>query len=188
MVRRLLVPKNRINIPGLIAGILILYILYTNEPWWTLKAIGENPTFQALVAPYRIEIEIMGKPVDSPIIHYTVLAGKITYLLMALTTITASLIPGKQWSKSLIGYRALTMIIFTVATLYIGLYTIKNTLAITLPLTGTAETIYKLPYETGTIQVYTPVKAEFTTTFYLAITATILAVIAKTLIKKKEEN
>jgi|Deesub1362A_J573_1020465.scaffolds.fasta_scaffold00008_166 hypothetical protein len=187
-MRNILIPGNKVNIPALAAGILILYILYTNEPWWTLTAVGENPTFKALVAPYRIEIEIMGKPVDSPIIHYITLSGTISYLLIGLSSIAAAFLPQKPWSKSLIGYRAITMIIFTVATLYISLYTIKNMLGITLPLIGMAETTFKLPYETGTINIYTPVEAYFTQTFYLALIAAILAAIARTLTGKEEEE
>ena len=187
MVRKYLVPSNRINILGLMAGIIILYILYTNQPWWVLSAIGDKPTFKAAIAPYLINIEILDKPVNSPIIKYVVLSGTITYLLTGILCILSSFLPNKPWSKNIIGYRPLVMLILTLTTLYIGLHMVRNMVGVTLPYYGTAITLFQLPYETGTINVYTSVKAEFTRTFYIAVVAALLATCARIVIGISEE-
>lgn len=188
MVRNILVPMNRVNIPALVAGILILYILYTGAPWWTLTALGESPTFKADVAPYLISIEILDKPVDSPILKYIMLSGMISYLLIGVTCLAAAFIPDREWSKPVIGYRAIIMIFLTLTTLYFGLYMVRRLIGVSLPFYGTATALFKFPYETGTINVYTPVKAVFTQTFYLAVIAAILAAIGRILTGKSGEE
>jgi hypothetical protein len=115
-VRKALTLGYRLNIPALLAGIIILYIIYKGEPWWILTAVGKIPTFKAEVAPYIINIVILNKPVDAPIITYIVLSGYLTYLLVGIATIIGSLIPSREISKSLIGYRSLTIPVLSIVT------------------------------------------------------------------------
>ena len=188
MIRKILVPGNKLNIPALIGGLIIIYIVLYGGPWWTLVAMGANPTFKAGVAPYQIYIEILGKPVDIPIFKYLILSGYLSYLVIGLLSIIGSFLPSREISKTLIGYRAIAMKIFTVITLYLGLIAVKNMLKVDIPLIGTTIMNFKLPYETGVINVETPIEAGFTLTFYIAVTAAILLLIGRLLTGKQKNT
>ncbi len=187
MIRKILVPGNKLNIPALIGGLIVIYIVLYGGPWWTLTATGANPTFKVGVAPYQIYIEILGKPVDIPILKYLILSGYLSYLAIGLLSVIGSFLPSKEISKALIGYRAIAMKIFTVITLYLSLIAVKNMLKVDIPLIGSTVMNFKLPYEAGVINVETPIEAGFTLTFYIAVTAAILLLIGK-LLSGKQKN
>lgn len=185
-VRNILVPGDRVNILALIAGALILYMLYLDGAWWTIYAVGDNPTFTAIVAPYKIGISILGKPVNVPIIPYVELSGFLTYLFIGLGCIIGGLIPNKEISKSLIGFRALSIPIITIFTIYLGLSVAKNYVNVAVPIFGSTELQLQIPYRSNVIKTYTLVNAEFTYTYYIALTAGILAALGRILTGKKE--
>ena len=171
--------RNKFNIPAFIAGVIIIYIVYSHDPWWILTAVGDNPTFYAYVAPYMIDISILGNPINLPVIHYITLSGFLTYLAIGLACIIGAFFPSKDWSKSLIGYRALIVPIVTMITLYIGLTFARNYVDVNIPLVGSKIIIYKLHYGNTVINTYTQMKSIFTDTFYLAIIAGALASIGR---------
>ena len=186
-VRKALTLGYRLNIPALLAGIIILYIIYKGEPWWILTAVGEIPTFKAEVAPYIINIVILNKLVYAPIITYIILSGYLTYLLVGIATIIGSLMPRKEISKSLIGYRALTIPILSLVTIYIATIFVERVLGIKIPFIGYSTLIYSIPYQGSLIKTTTPMQAFFTDSYYLAIIAGILGVIGKLVAGVKEE-
>lgn len=186
-MKRVLLLGGKVNILAIVAGILMLYILYTGEPWWILTAVGDNPTFGAEIAPYKIVIEIMDRPVDIPLINYMVLSGYITYLLIGVVSIIGGLTAKYGWSEKLLGYRALIMIVATIGSLYLGLFAVENMIGIQLPFIGMDTILFQYPYQGETINIFTVVSSGFTDTFYLALVAAILVTIGKILVRKSYE-
>lgn len=181
MIRKILILGNRVNIPALIGGLITIYIALYGGPWWTLNAVGANPTFKAGIAPYQIYVELLGNPVNIPTLKYIILSGYLTYLAIGLLAVIGSFIPEKEVSKALIGYRAIIIKIFTVIIIYIGLIAVKTIFKIDIPIIGSTIVSFKLPYETGVINVETPVEAGFTMTFYIAVVAASLLAIGRLL-------
>ncbi len=63
----------RLNVIGLLAGFMLLYVALSDRPWWVL--IGgtvEEPTFLAEVSPFRVSVIILGKPVVIQILPYLI--------------------------------------------------------------------------------------------------------------------
>ncbi len=180
---KILTLNNRFNIPAFIAGVIMLYILYSDSPWWFLKAVGEKPTFEAYIAPYHIQIFILGKPIEAPIIYYAVLSGYLIYLLTGLLCILGSFYPGKGWSKSLVGYKGLIIPLATIITIYISLYAIRSYMNIDILLIGKGIIRFNLSYDSNIIRTSTEYVAGFTYTFYLALIAGVLSLIGRLSIK-----
>lgn len=184
-LRNILVPKGKVNIPAILAGILILYIVYSGGDWWIVYAIGEKPTFTAYIAPYNIDISILCKKVIVPIIPYIELSGFLTYLFIGIACIVGGVIPGRELSKALVGFRALTLPIITIITIYIGLIAARSYVNVDIPLIGETVIQLQIPYGTQAISTYTPIRSGFTVTYYITLVAGVLAVLGRLVTGKR---
>lgn len=186
-IRKALTLDYRLNIPALLAGMIILYITYKGGAWWVLTAVGSIPTFKAEVAPYIINIVILNKPVNAPIITYIVLSGYLTYILVGIATIVGAFIPRSEISKALIGYRTLTIPVLSIATIYIATIFVERTLGIKIPFIGSSILTYTIPYQDSIIKTYTPIQAFLTNSYYLALISGVLGVVGRLASGHKED-
>ena len=169
-----LILGGSINLPAFIGGIIFLYILFMGETWWVIKGLGENPSFYASVAPYNIEIIILGKPVYVPIIEYIVLSGYISMLWVGISTIIASLIPRKKLSSYLLGYKPVLMAFGFLLSVYIGVSIAETYVGVAIPMIGETTLYMEIDTQYGPINVYTPSIAYFTPSYFMVLVASIL--------------
>jgi hypothetical protein len=177
--------REKLNIPGLIGGLMVIYLVLFMEPWWVLRAVGEDPSFYAYISPFKIDIGIMGRTVDIPLLKYVVISGLLTYLWIGITSVIASLFPSRNFSRPLLGFRALIITLSIFITLYIGLRVARNYVDVTLPLIGTETLVMTIPYQDANIVITTPVEAYLTQAYYLMLVASILIAIGKIIIWRK---
>ncbi len=174
-----LILGDRINLPAFIGGLIFLYVLFEGEAWWIIKGLGENPSFYASVAPYNIDITILGKPVYVPIIEYIVLSGYISMLWVGISTTIASFIPRKKLSSYLLGYKPVLMTFGFLISIYMGVTIAETYVGITIPVMGESTLYMEIDTQYGPINVYTPSKAYFTSSYFIVLIASILIAIGK---------
>ena len=185
---KILTLNNRFNIPAFLGGILILYVVLSKSPWWVLEAVGERPTFSAYVSPYLININILGKPLEAPILYYAVVSGFLVYTLTGITCIIGAFYPKKRWSKTLIGFRGFIIPLFTTVMLYITLLMAKNYLNTDIPIVGRGVLEFSISYGGGDIHTYTTFIADFTNTYYIAVIAGILTLVGRLITGAEREE
>jgi len=170
---------RRVNIFALVSGIIIIYITYTGEPWWVIRAIGVNPTFYANIAPYKIEINIMDRGVDIPILKYITLSGLLSYQYTGLKNLLGSVIPWRRIRKYFIGVSPIMAPLIMILTLYLALSMVNMNMGISIPIVGESTMILNIASDGPIIKVYTNTSSSFTPTYILSLVAGILGVIAK---------
>ena len=170
----------RVNLLGLASALLLFYTALSNKPWWTITGgtVGEQ-SFLAEVSPFNIVVEILGKPVEVPILPYLNLAARLTILLAAVTIIIGSLLATRPWSKPLMNVRGLILPILFLAALYFGLSLAGSYVGVSLPLAGESTLEYVIHSGELKITTETPVEAAFTQEYWLALAAGILSTFGK---------
>ena len=170
---------KRVNVVGVIASILLLYVAFSNKPWWIL--IGgslEEHTYLVEVSPFIFHVEILERPMTIPIIPYLNLAAKLSILLAAITTFIGSLLATKRWSRPMISVKGLIIPITFMLSILIGLQVAK-TMGIDIPITG--EFIMKYTVRSGGLEIATetPSRSIITSEYWIALTAGVTSAIAK---------
>lgn len=170
----------RVNLLGLASALLLFYTALSNKPWWTMTGgtVGEQ-TFLAEVSPFNIVVEILGKPVEVPILPYLNLAARLSILLAAAMIFIGSLLAMRAWSKPLMNIRGLLLPIFFLAGLYFGLSLAGSYVGVSLPLAGESTLEYMIHSGEFKIATETPVVAAFTQEYWLALAAGIVSVLGK---------
>jgi len=170
----------RLNIMGLIAGVFLIYIAVSDKPWWILigGSVKEH-AFSAEISPFRTVIMVLGKTVDIPIVTYMNMGLRLSFLLMAATTILGSIFMRKYWSRGLISLAGfITPLAFPIL-LYIGLEMIKIRFGITIPMIGQSNLTYKMLLKGREIVIHAPVIAEITQDYWTALIIGIPSLVAK---------
>jgi len=174
-----LIIKGKINILGVIAAILVLAVVFMGKPWWTLR--GGEGFLEVTYSPTNIDITVLGKPINIPIIPYLTQAATIALALSAILLLVGSLIAGKSIGLSLtkVGYdKPLIITIVFTAALYMLPKMIGQTLGVGVPVTG--EKILTLETMIGGVKVHAsiPVKAELLAEYYVAWFASVIALVS----------
>lgn len=169
---------GRVNSIGVVASLLLLYVCFSNNPWWVLTGglEGEN-TILVEISPFMFHVEALQRPVVVPAIPYMNLAAELTLTLTAVTMLIGSIIPKKPWSKPLMGLSGILIPILFLAGLLISLRIAENYLKINIPISGESTVNYTL--EDAQIQI--PLRSLLTTEYYIAVSVGILSVLAKIL-------
>jgi hypothetical protein len=172
--------NGRVNLPGIAATLLLLYTVSSNRPWWRMHGcIEDQCTFSANISPFAIAVEILGRPVNVPIIPYLTLAARLSILLAAIAILVGSVLVRKPWSKPMISMTGLALPVTFLLGLFIGLKVAGSYLGIDLPLTGKFEMRYAVPYGGLSINVLTPAVASLTDDYWIALTAGAISALAK---------
>jgi hypothetical protein len=179
-VVRALSLNYRVNLLGLASALLLFYTALSNKPWWTMSggAVG-GQSFLAEVSPFSIVVEILGKPVEVPILPYLTLAARLTILLAAASILIASSLATKPWSKPLMNVRGLILPILFLATLYLGLSLAGSYVGVNLPLVGESTLEYVVHAGELNITTKTPMEAGFTQEYWLALAAGVVSAFGK---------
>jgi hypothetical protein len=164
----------KVNFFGIVASLLLFYIVLSNKPWWILR--GGEGIFYAAVSPFNVKIEILGKPVIVPIIFYLNLTATLSMLLAASTMLLGSFLAEKEWSRPMIGFKGLMLPILFLVGLVISLEFVKN-MGIAVPLMGEFILRYEIPIGQGII-TETPSVAMLTSDYWIALLAGIISVLA----------
>lgn len=170
----------KLNILGLLAGVMLLYVSLSGKPWWVL--IGgsmEEPTFLAEVSPFKVNIAILGKTVLIPMLPYLNLAATLSLLIASTGIIIGSLSISRDWSKPLISLKGLGIPLIFLATLYFGLQATQTYVGASIPLSGGFNLVYNIPYGDAIITSQTPSRTLIAPEYWIALTAGILSLIAK---------
>ena len=179
-VHRMLTINYRLNIMGLIAGLFLVYVAVSDEPWWILigGSVKEH-AFSAEISPFRTAITILCKPVDIPIVTYMNMGLRLSFLLMAATTILGSIFMKTSWSGRLISLAGfITPLAFPIL-LYISLEVVKMRFGITIPMIGRSNLTYKMLLEGREIVIHAPVIAEMSKDYWTALIIGIPSLVAK---------
>lgn len=176
---RLFMPYGRVNIAAILSGILFLYVLYSGDYWWVSYGVGAKPTFVAGVAPYRIDIVVLGRDVDIPAIPFIELSGLFTYIYVSIACLLAGFFPRHRYLRTLVGFRTILVPMVTHLTIYIGVFAVANLFGLNIPFVGESVVTMKFFVEGYDIVSETPVASRFTDTFYLVVLGGILALFAR---------
>ena len=132
------------------------------------------------LSPMDVRIEVLGESPDIPMMFYLTLGMKLTLVASAAAMAIYSLATTRAWYGNLLGFGykkpiwvTLLFVVAVFALTYIG-----GLLApIKIPLAGRSVASLDLPPVGGRIEI--PIAAGFTATFYLAIAAVVLALVAR---------
>jgi len=178
-IQKILTLNNRVNIPALISGVIVLfYTMLLQEPWWIVKS-EDNYTLIISYAPYKICCLILGRPVYIPIADYLSISGLLVFTLISILLIIGALIQNKNLAEILIGYRCFLIITLVPIILYTSLLCISIFAQISLPLVGSREVNWTIFLDNKPIKVTLLVSSEFTYVFYIMIICAILSLIGK---------
>jgi len=144
---------GRINLPALFAGIIFIYVALKRDYWWIAKSIGDKPTFFAGVAPYRIDIMILGKDVVVNGLPYIELSGFLTCVVVGVLALIGAFLPKKDLSKSMVGFRPLIIPVVIVISVYIGVMVAGRMIGTRIPFLGSSPIIFTLHYGSYTIYI-----------------------------------
>jgi hypothetical protein len=171
----------KINIVGVVSGLITLYLAILGGSWWVATGGAGGESFHAFISPFTFEVSILGNPLGVPLIEWLILASRIAFILAGLELIVASVLVHKDWSKSFIRLRILWTAILFVGSIYIGITLVQNITGIAIPLQGTTVLTYDVPGQAQTFTVEVPINTYFTHTFEVALVGGVSALLAKIL-------
>ncbi len=183
--------KARINIPGLIAGILLLLGIMLFSRLWVLKA-GEN-LLSLTVSLTGINLVIMGKEASIPIVKYLSISILLFSTLTAVMLITGSILASKKIGLSILRAISLNPLIFTIIftviiliTPYIIVNYLSSLLGLKTPIQFLGESTANMTLTTRGIELKLsiPIKGELQQGYYILWITSITALISR-IIKAK---
>jgi len=174
-----LIIKGKVNILGVIAAILVLVVVFTAKPWWTLK--GGEGFLEVSYSPFKIDVNVLGKPIVIPIVPYLTQAATIALVLSALMLLAGSLIADKSIGLSLtkVGYdKPLIVVLVFTGVLYMLPKMIGQAVGLEIPLTGGETLTLETMIGGMKVQASIPVEAQITIELYIAWVIAVIALIS----------
>jgi len=169
-----------VNWPGLACAVaastlVLLSFLYAS-PWWQAE-IGDNVA-QANISPLNYNANLIGTPIEVPIIWFANLSCKLLFIACAVAFFVYSVATRKSYSKNLLNFaykKPIIIFIFFVVMLVVASYIAGRFAGVNVPLSGTSV----LRMSVGEDTAYVPISTGFTWVFWLAAATTVLALVAK---------
>jgi hypothetical protein len=177
---------NKMNIVGLVAGILILVLIPISYfvPWWQFS-IGS--VAQINLSPVNFSMSLFGQTLNQPLMWAMNLGGILTLLFAGIIMILYSVIPNKSYSKKLLGFsynKPIYAIVLFVAELLVMYFAVKGIVGLEVPIAGSS--VIQLPSSMTSESVTVSVNAggAFMWPFYFAIAVAAVCIVARLYHKK----
>ena len=182
---------KRVNLFGIIAGILMLALPFMG-PWWR-ATVGTGAADVAL-SPFDYDVSLLEQPITSTLIGYFLLAARLSVVIGGALMIAGSVGPKRWWGRRLVRFGAMRvfwMIIGLIAILLVGAVFVNNILPSFLGGIVEEEVAMQLnlPYVTGattssiqvgdTATITAPITASLTEIFWVAVLVAALGVAAR---------
>lgn len=182
---------SRMNLPGLITGLLMLILPFMGA-WWK-ATVGEG-ALEVAISPFYYSLEFASVSLTSSLIGYFILAAKLTVLIGGGFMVLGSLRANTWWGRKLVNWGAMKivwMLISLVGIVVVGALLANNFLSSMLAgLIGEGATLdLGLPYLVGTgeasvtmedsVSLLAPVTTGLTLSFWLAALTAVLGMFTK---------
>ncbi len=163
--------NRKINVPGLIVGILTLIVPFLGA-WWELK-IGE--AFFLALDPFNPEMVLLGEKISIPVVYWLGISLKILIFLSGGLTILGS-ISSRWWSKHLVKFGS-TKLIWLVAGTFISILILNLgipgfELPLRIPINGVSTEVLRLENVKITFQIH----SRLTQAFWFATIASLFGI------------
>jgi len=178
-VSRALTFDGRLNVPALLGGLIAVYLAVRRDPWWVLTSLGQSPTLKVVLSPYLINVEILGRPLTSPIFTCLTTSGLLTVLLAGTTAVVGSMLTTRPWSKRLLGFSMLSITAIFMVSLFVTIKLAESMVGISIPIVGEGEITFSTTYGSTRILAITPVEAELDVGFHLAVVSSALILLGR---------
>ena len=177
---------NKINLVGLLAGIIIIALLIISiaVPWWTL-IVGDN-LVEAKVSPVNTYFNFVGDSFTIPLIWALNIASIISMTAGGITMLIYSIKPEEAYSKRLLDFaykKPLYSVVFFLVGLFATTFLVKSLFGFEVPLLGSVTSVMPVDMTQGaTVSIL--MTAGFIWPFWIAIAAAALCIVAKIYHKK----
>lgn len=170
-----------VNWVGLVAGVLMIILPFMGV-WW--QFIAGSAVLKFSFSPFAYEILIINQEISSMLIDYVVLAAKLTVVIGGVFMIVGSIASSRWWGRKLLSWGALKvlwMMVSLIVLVVIGTFFMNEFLPslISKSAPGNTSLEFSLPYLLGSghvgfdiseaVELLLPVKAKFTSSFWLAL-------------------
>lgn len=169
-----------INWFGLAAGMLTVITLFVSFfiPWWQLE-VGQD-IMKVNASPVNTNFGLFGLPFTIPLISALNIISILLFAASGITMLVYSFVPTKPYAKHLLGFaykKPLIAVISFLLVLVISI-TFVSFLGINVPFVGSATV--DLPSNlTDGIQITASLAASFQISFWFAVAASALCIIAR---------
>lgn len=179
MLSKKLLIAGKINILGVVASILLLIVILTSKPWWTLK--GGEDFLQVTYSPLNISIVVLGRTVEIPLISYLTQSALIILVLSAIMLLVGSVIADKRIGLSLVKVgsdKPLVIVIVFTVTLAVLQKLVEQMMGIEIPLIGEKTVTLETVIDNTKIQASMLMRADIGIHYYIMWIIAVIALLS----------